>query len=191
MSWYDYILVPLLSLLFGYFGAFLKSYSKKKGENLATKEDIAEITKKIEEVKNQFFILQEENKQKNRLQLAALDKRLEKHQEAYSLLWKLIRANNGTTEKERSDIVNDCQEWWINNNLYLSKEASKALRTAYVSAMEYYTEYRMMGKDRNSEFTKKCWDNLVKSGEIIQESVALPGLSPENREELLNKNNGE
>ena len=110
MSWYDYILIPLLSLLFGYLGVFFKSYSKKKGENLATKEDIAEITKKIEEVKNQFFILQEENKQKNRLQLAALDKRLEKHQEAYSLIWKLIRANNGTSEKERSDIVNYCQD---------------------------------------------------------------------------------
>jgi hypothetical protein len=187
MSGYDYVLIPFLSLLFGYFGAFLKSYSKKKGENLATKEDVADITKKVEEVKNQFFILQEENKQKNRLQLAALDKRLEKHQEAYSLVWKLIKANSGT-KKEMDDMVFDCQEWWINNNLYLSKEASQAFRTAYISAIDYYTEYRMMGKDRNSEFTKKCWDNLKKSGEIIQESVALPGLSPENREELLNKN---
>jgi hypothetical protein len=122
MSGYDYVLIPFLSLLFGYFGAFLKSYSKKKGENLATKEDVADITKKVEEVKNQFFILQEENKQKNRLQLAALDKRLEKHQEAYSLVWELIRANNGKTEEERDKIVNKCLNWWINNNLYLSKD---------------------------------------------------------------------
>jgi len=34
--------------------AYLPSYFKKKGENLATKEDIAEITKQIEQVKMEF-----------------------------------------------------------------------------------------------------------------------------------------
>ena len=31
-----------------------QSYAKKKGEDLATKEDIAEITKKIESVKDNY-----------------------------------------------------------------------------------------------------------------------------------------
>jgi len=35
-------------------GAFLFSYSKKKAENLATKEDITEITKKVEAVKHEY-----------------------------------------------------------------------------------------------------------------------------------------
>jgi len=36
-------------------GNFLPSYFNKKGENLATKEDIAEITKKTEEVKSEYL----------------------------------------------------------------------------------------------------------------------------------------
>jgi hypothetical protein len=45
MNWYDYFVLPVLSLFFGYFGTYLKFYSKEKGKNLATKEDIKEITK--------------------------------------------------------------------------------------------------------------------------------------------------
>lgn len=45
------LLVFLISL---YVKNFLPSYMNKKGENLATKEDIAEITKKTEEVQKEF-----------------------------------------------------------------------------------------------------------------------------------------
>ncbi|MBK7846967.1 MAG: hypothetical protein IPJ73_06385 [Zoogloea sp.] len=45
----------LLSLLFGLIlGNFLPKYFSKKGENLATKEDISEITDKIESVKHDY-----------------------------------------------------------------------------------------------------------------------------------------
>lgn len=40
-------LVAIVSLAFGYFGTYLK----EKGRNAATKEDIAEVTRKVEEVK--------------------------------------------------------------------------------------------------------------------------------------------
>ncbi|MDL2324636.1 hypothetical protein LJC61_05740 [Ruminococcaceae bacterium OttesenSCG-928-A16] len=50
-----YILLCLASFLLGLFVKdFLPNYMKKKGENLATKQDIAEITQKTEEVKQQF-----------------------------------------------------------------------------------------------------------------------------------------
>ena len=45
----------LISLLFGLIlGNFLPKYLSKKGENLATKEDISEITDKIESVKHEY-----------------------------------------------------------------------------------------------------------------------------------------
>lgn len=44
-----------VSLIIGFlFGSFLPKYFSKKGENLATKEDISEITEKIEFVKNEY-----------------------------------------------------------------------------------------------------------------------------------------
>ncbi len=48
-------LAILAALVVGLFGnGFLKSYVSKKGKNLATKEDVQEITKKIEEVKAEY-----------------------------------------------------------------------------------------------------------------------------------------
>ena len=45
-----FIIASILGWLAGYFG----SYTKKKGENLATKEDIGEITRRVEEAKSSF-----------------------------------------------------------------------------------------------------------------------------------------
>lgn len=46
-----YIVLTLIGLIIG---SYLPSYTKEKGKNLATKEDIKEITKKTEEVKHEF-----------------------------------------------------------------------------------------------------------------------------------------
>lgn len=46
-SWWVYLLIVILSFL----GSLIGSYSKKKGENFATKEDIEGITEKIESIK--------------------------------------------------------------------------------------------------------------------------------------------
>jgi hypothetical protein len=52
----DNYLVEIFVFIIGLFiGKFLPSYFNKKGENLATKEDIAEITKKAEEVKSEYL----------------------------------------------------------------------------------------------------------------------------------------
>lgn len=50
-----YLLIGFLSFIFGLFSkSFFPKYMEKKAENLATKEDIEEITNKTEEVKNEF-----------------------------------------------------------------------------------------------------------------------------------------
>lgn len=46
-----------LIVILGFYLAFYKSYFKEKGKNVATKEDIEEITKKIEKVKSDVEIL--------------------------------------------------------------------------------------------------------------------------------------
>ena len=49
-DWWPYILLILIGGVIVYFRAYLK----KKGENLATKEDIEEITTKVESIKASF-----------------------------------------------------------------------------------------------------------------------------------------
>jgi hypothetical protein len=46
--------IGLWSLIGGCMGYYLSCYFQEKGKNLATKEDIKEITEKVEFVKNQF-----------------------------------------------------------------------------------------------------------------------------------------
>lgn len=48
------LIINFLTLLLVFYFVFLKKYLEKKGENLATKEDIAGITEKMEEVKTKY-----------------------------------------------------------------------------------------------------------------------------------------
>ncbi len=89
LDWWVYILIIVFSATGGLLGAYLK----KKAENLATKEDIEAITKKVEDVRSEYSKQLELHKAtlqlSNQLKLAALDKRLEKHQEAFTL-WRSL-----------------------------------------------------------------------------------------------------
>lgn len=49
----EYILNAIL-ILIGLYQAFFKSYFTEKGKRLAVKEDIEEITEKIERIKSEF-----------------------------------------------------------------------------------------------------------------------------------------
>ena len=54
MDYVTLIIASLVSLVSFVLGAFFRGYLNKKGENLATKEDIAKITDKIEQVKSAY-----------------------------------------------------------------------------------------------------------------------------------------
>jgi len=92
MSFFEGVLLFIILAFISFFiQYYFPGYLRKKGENLADKEDIAKITNEIEEVKSQYqeklqeIIFQnnqllENLKWKNQIRLAALEKRLEKHQ---------------------------------------------------------------------------------------------------------------
>lgn len=85
------ILIFSLGLVSGFFVTFLK----EKGKNLAIQQDIGKITDEIEKVKLQNNLLLEEVRGRHQLRLAALDRRLQAHQEAFTL-WRnlLSKAHN-------------------------------------------------------------------------------------------------
>ncbi len=115
--------------------------------------------------------------------LIALDKRLEKHQEAFSHWVDLIRAIHDKGTK-KDDAVNKCMEFWNNNCLYLDMDSSKALKDCAM-AVSFYSEYLQVNKDakrdRQSKVydTNKMWDEIMSVGQIISKGVGLPHLKSE------------
>ena len=121
-------------------GLYLRSYLKKKGENLATKEDVELITDKVEGVRSEYAerfekiaqgnrLLLEQTKQQHELSLAAIDKRLKIHQKAFSLSAGLFLGLK-LSEDQRYGLEiptpEECFAWWITNCLYLSGESRRA-----------------------------------------------------------------
>jgi len=67
--------------------------------------------------------------------LAALDKRLEKHQEAFTLWRNLLFCLRD--EVKIGTAIDESEEWWKKNCLYLSDEARSAFHTALILAVDF------------------------------------------------------
>jgi len=143
---------------------FFSSYAKEKGRNLATKEDIAEITKKVEEVKHQYNLLLEQFKSHNQLRLAALDKRLEVHQEAFSL-WKELSFSI-MSGKETTPTTIKCENWWWKNCFYLDAESREAFWKAIRLAPENYHALPLKERIEIRDILNSTYDALQKAVEL-------------------------
>jgi hypothetical protein len=167
VDWWIYVLIIAFSAIGGFIGAYLK----KKGENLATKEDIEIITEKIEKIRSQYSEQLETVKASlqlsNQLKLAALDKRLQKHQEAYTLWVEIVW--NLSNDDEIGRIVIKCQEWWNENCLYLGEDSRGAFKKALLLAPVFY-------QLTNTKDRQKYFDSIMDAGEIIIKDVKLPSL---------------
>jgi hypothetical protein len=161
---------------------FLPGYLTEKGKNLATTEDISKITDKIEAVKADYSMLLEELKSRHQLRIAAIDKRLEVHQEAFTLWHELL---SKTHTEEVGECVMKCQKWWINNCLYLEPEVREAFSTAYHSA----SAHQGFVQSKNVELIKQNFASIMNTGQIIVEAVKLPRLTEAELKELSKTNN--
>ena len=194
----DYLKQMYLLIAFG-LGVFVQKYLSRKGENLATQEDIAKITHEIEQAKSEYTERLEEIKQQNRLllehaqyknqlRLAALDRRLEVHQQAFALLQELQDArgestkNSGVVSREIEDVVAKCGQWWSSNCLYLEENARKKFLMACYSAPRYPT-LRARLKDcpspENEDAIERNMKTLTDALDSIVKAVELPSIGKE------------
>lgn len=99
-------------ILYFFFKSFIPSYLSEKGKNLATKEDIASITDKVESIKTDYAKVIEEIKSNNQLKLAEIDRerniRKEVYLEATEALTRTLNVigNLANLEIEDQDINN-------------------------------------------------------------------------------------
>jgi hypothetical protein len=150
---------------------FIPAYLSKKAENLATREDIAAITEEIERVKNQYSVLLEELKAKHQLRLAALDRRLQAHQEAFTL-WREVFGSVHTDQIGKT--VLKCQEWWERNCLYLDPNVREAFVASYSAA---HTHSSLVQGRSDPELLKDSWIRITNFPNVLFESIQLPTLT--------------
>lgn len=160
--------IILLGIIILYF--FIPSYINKKGENLATKEDIAEITDKVEGVKHQYELMREQFRTKSQLRLAAIDKRLEIHQRCFTLWRKLLSKVHN--REEVGNMAIECQKWWNENCLYLEPEVRKTFRVAFNAAFNH-SDIKAGG---NSSDIMENYKLISEAGDAILRAVELPSI---------------
>jgi hypothetical protein len=182
------ILTTLLTVGIGAFLGFFLAYFKQKGKNLATQEDIGRITDEIEKVKVQYSeviqniihqnsLFLEEVRGRHQLRMAALDRRLQAHQEAFTLWIKLLSNVYSDTIK---DVVNECQDWWNKNCIYLDSDSRLAFKNAYHSA----SLYKELRRDRSREENAEEYRLIKDAGQAIVKGAELPPLGDKESEIL-------
>jgi hypothetical protein len=157
-----------------YLKKYLSSYINKKGENLATKEDIGAITREVERVRHDYNALLEEMKARHQLRLAAIDKRLQVHQEAFTNWRKLFTSNADDMEM----VAQECRDWWNLNCLYLEPQ----VRQAYLDAVN---QEHMRRKEKSVNALIANLDKMFAFPNLLFEAIQLPPLS-ENERKALN-----
>ena len=124
----------------------------------------------------QYLISEEE--QRLELRIVAINKRLDAHQKAYTLWFRLLfTVQHGD---ENYTMVMKCQDWWEENCLFLSPEARKAFQDAYIAAKDLAIS--IAAHDMNTELLKSTTKVVKRAGKIIEESANLPSIG-----ELISK----
>lgn len=167
-----HVLLPLLA-----------GYAQAKGKNVADKEDIARITRLVEDVKQENQLILEQMRMRQQLRLAAADKRLSAHQEAFAMWRGLVQTVHAP---HILDIVRTCQTWWEHNCLYLTAEARGAFMQAYTAASAHRS---ILDGPRDPETRREAqanWAVVMAAGILIVEGVNLPALGEAEAADVTN-----
>lgn len=122
-----------------------------------------------------YFI--NETNYKKQLRLAALDKRLEAHQQAYTL-WCEIKSSISNQE-EINDVVQNARIWWQKNCLFLGPKS----RAAFFNCLQYTGYYITMSNTssirNNKKEIRESWNTIMLPGRTLVEEVNLPSFGEE------------
>jgi len=187
MTWEQ--LLPSIGMLVAQIDAllfarwYLPSYLTEKAKNLATKEDIAKITREVEQVKHEYArrleslahqnrLVLEQGSRRHQLRMAALDRRLEVHQQAYTF-WLRLRGSIYKEDEIRAVVI-ECQNWWGLHCLYLDETVRQAFHDAYVAAANHR---ELKDAHVEAQTLQKNWDTITSVGEFIVKAVELPPIA--------------
>ncbi|OHB57669.1 MAG: hypothetical protein A2173_04615 [Planctomycetes bacterium RBG_13_44_8b] len=190
--WWSYILFVVLSGI----ASYLAIYLREKGKNLATKEDIGEITDRVEKVKLDY------SKESHRFQVAysgLLKKRAEVIEELYHLIveteemfgrfvnfaeWENDPSKD-KLRKEGGQLLYDFLREYKKNRIYFSEDVCDKLQSFSDSIYEVIMPYSIaftaqIEGERLKDFTnqwvkanKDFKEQIPKARKIIEEEFRL------------------
>ena len=160
--------IAFISLMSGYFGAYIK----QKGQDKAILEGLAEINSKIESIKLDHSKKLEDYAHKNRFQLVALEKRLTAYQQSYAL-WLKLKRSDIYSQQAQNETVAECRIWWENNCLYLDKEVNEAFYAA-TNAAAYHHEFT--AGQASKPDTKENLDTIDNFAKVLAKNLDLPAI---------------
>ena len=117
----------------------------------------------------QFFSSEADRKQEFRL--AALERRLQAHQEAYAFWRRLLFADKRNGEIH--EVVIKAQEWWEQNCLYLTSDARWAFQQAYLAAHDHA---ELLNTHADAGDVKDAAEKVRRAGDVIVKGVNLPSI---------------
>ncbi len=155
----------LASVILGFASAFLFEYFKTKGQNLATKSDIEELTKKVEEIKFEYFKKAETLK-------GVQDIRNPKRKELYEKVEKLrsffIETKNNPNFHDLSSIYTKTKELLI----YLaSNDAFKDMQPEVSIIEKDYNLWVDIANHTKTGYGEINTSNTVSALELIQNKI--------------------
>ncbi len=163
-----------------------EGFARKKGEIIA---ELANA-QKLEELKalGRKQVDQDNENHKaqlagrNSMRAASIDKRMEVHQEAFSLWWELRSAVHGDPAL-LSKCVLKCQAWWVDNCLYLDPTPREDFSLAYSAASMHREFVRSTVRDEDTKRAlKESWAWIMAPGRSLPAAVELPPIAEDLRD---------
>lgn len=174
------------AIIFG-LRAYFGSYFAKKAEALATKEDIGDITRIIEAVKDQnareLAKLTEALRAQSSLRLLAGERRLETHQKAYMLWREMISTVHDPDPDTRGIFRNKFHDFFFENCLYLDPK----VRATFLDAITSFDVHHDLtkgqalisgrGRDMLAQTITENYARVRALGDAITEACELPSIA--------------
>lgn len=164
----------------------LTAYLAEKGKNLATKEDIAKITREVEEVRDQFIRGVEDLKAHHQLRMVAAERRLQAHQEAFSLWKEITFAVYCRKESEVEIRARDCSEWFNKNCIYLAPESRASFSGLGPKALLHM---HLMKINESTVQIGQILNEMEELGAILLREVELPRMSKPEIQKVVYQSN--
>jgi hypothetical protein len=149
--------VVILLLGFGALGLYFRTYIKSTVSESIRHQFEVERDKMREEFEREIHTIN----RKDKFKLAALDKRLEAHQCAYTLAIKMNQTLGQPNEGK--EVVQKCKTFWEEQNLFLSNEIRKLFQDSFFFYQEYH--YRLRNADKHEQKIRDGLLNKIESSE--------------------------
>lgn len=119
--------------------------------------------------------------QHGQLRIAAMDKRMQAHQDAF---YQWTRLRDALHSQQITIVAGECMDWWNKNCLYLEPASREAFNLAVVMASNHAS---LVEQSRHGDLKRDVQDSFKKimnAPVVLQADVELPTIKPQGLNEV-------